>query len=871
MLMDETFGGYFRHSLIASAAIVSVAAATPAAAQTRSFNVPAQDAASGVATFAKQADIQLLISARDASGKRTNAVRGNLTVEQGLQQLLANTGLRAQATGAQTYSVVSSTVGNGPAAETALSLGGDGSSENRQIVVTGTHLRAAAPTSPVITITRRDIDQTGATSVEDFMRKLPQNLSAGVAKENFAVVGTGQDITDHGAGMNLRGLGQRATLVLVNGRRVAPSGTGSFVDVSLLPLSAIDRVEVVTDGASAIYGSDAVAGVVNFILRDDFRGIETLAQVGTTTRGGGGQFLGAITGGAGWNGGHALLSYDFHAENEIKARDRDFTINLPSFWPLFPRERRHSLYGTAKQEIATGWQLELSGQYGARNTDRSLTSTGLLVNNHAQARAFGGTLALQAELGSSWRGEISGSYFRSKQRETSLFADTGGLFNRFNTTNSNLEFNGKADGNLFDVPAGSVKLALGASSRHESFSDVFESTVNIPKPLSLSRNVHAAYAETQVPIFGNDNKIVGFNRLLIDAAIRAEKYQRIGSSVNPKVGMLWSPSTGLNLRGSWGKSFRAPLIYESLGEYNVFLFPASLLYIDPSQAPDGVGAALIGNNPNVGPERSKSFTTGVEWVPPSVERLRLGATYYRITFSNRIARPVDQIVVIGDPSVEAIVTRDPDSSTVGGLFSGAGQVLDFSGPGFTNGGATPDDVVVVLDARTSNTAKTVTSGLDLNLDYGFSASRNEFRLIGNINRIFRFDDQLTSTSPPIHTLDTPFHPVGWRARGGLSWSRGPFSAVAFVNYTGSYEDRRAGRHEKVDSWTTVDTGLSYAPGPREAPFLRGLRVALNVENLFDVDPPHLLADPASTRDIGYDPVNASGRGRAISLQVRKSW
>ena len=106
------------------------------------------------------------------------------------------------------------------------------------------------------------------------MRHLPQNLSAGVGQQNFGVPGSGQDITQYGAGINLRGLGQRATLVLINGRRVAPSDTGSFVDVSMIPITAIERVEVVTDGASAIYGSDAVGGVVNFILRDDFRGIE---------------------------------------------------------------------------------------------------------------------------------------------------------------------------------------------------------------------------------------------------------------------------------------------------------------------------------------------------------------------------------------------------------------------------------------------------------------------------------------------------------------------------------------------------------------------------------------------------------------------
>ncbi len=179
---------------------------------------------------------------------------------------------------------------NGRAGESAATR------SDEDIVVTGTHVRSAPPTSPVLTISRRDIDEAAPSSVEELVRHLPQNLSAGVAQENFGVTGAGADITEHGAGINLRGLGQRATLVLVNGRRVAPSGTGSFVDVSLIPVSAIERIEILTDGASAIYGSDAVAGVVNIILRKDFRGLETMAQVGTSTDGGGRELLGGNDG-----------------------------------------------------------------------------------------------------------------------------------------------------------------------------------------------------------------------------------------------------------------------------------------------------------------------------------------------------------------------------------------------------------------------------------------------------------------------------------------------------------------------------------------------------------------------------------------------
>jgi outer membrane cobalamin receptor len=90
----------------------------------------------------------------------------------------------------------------------------------------------------------------------------------------------------YGAGVNLRGLGSDATLVLVNGHRLSPTGAGNFVDISQIPVGAIDRIDVVTDGSSAIYGSDAVGGVVNIRLRNDFDGAETRLQYGSMADGG---------------------------------------------------------------------------------------------------------------------------------------------------------------------------------------------------------------------------------------------------------------------------------------------------------------------------------------------------------------------------------------------------------------------------------------------------------------------------------------------------------------------------------------------------------------------------------------------------------
>jgi outer membrane receptor protein involved in Fe transport len=859
--------------LLARASIAAIgigtmagAAAAEDAAQ-RHLELPALELPEALRALALRTGRDIIAPDNLVRGLRTPPLKGDYSAEQALGLLLKGTGLGYQQIG--TSLVIAKAGGSVPPDP----IGPAGPIGSDAIVVTGTHVRGAAPTSPLIEITRRDIEEAAPASVEELMRRLPQNLAGGVAQENFGVTGAGADITEHGAGINLRGLGQRASLVLVDGRRLAPSSTGSFIDVSLIPVTAIERVEILTDGASAIYGSDAVAGVVNFILRTDLRGIEAVTQAGTSTKSGGRQFLAGVSAGAGWRGGRAILSGEYRAEGEIEAGQRSFTINLPAQWSLFPKERRLSLHGAARQQLTGRVSLDLSGLYAARNTDRSYFVAGPLipVDAHAEARSLGGTAALGADLGHSWRGEAAASYFRSRTREQQVQPAGTGLQNRFDTFNSVLELGFKADGDVIELPAGPVKLALGAQTRREHYSSLFETQVNPPNPQSGERNVRSLFGELNLPLFGSANRIPGLEQLVVTAAGRFEHYQGLGSSFDPKLGILWSPFPGLKFRSSYGTSFRAPLLSETLGLYNVFLFPASLLYIDPSQAPAGVGAAVIGSNPNVRPETSTSFSAGGEWSPPQLHGLNLRATYYAIRFSNRITLPTQQIVVVGNPALDPIVTRNPGLDIVSDIFAGAGQVLDFSGPGFTPGGAGPEDVVVMVDARVANTAETRTSGLDLGLDYRFELGANRFRLELNANKVFSFDERLTAASPVIHSLNTPFHPVDLRARAGASWSRGAVSAVLFLNHSDSYRDNRRAIERRVRSFTTLDAGLAYSPSAGSALWLRNLRLALNVQNLLATDPPHLQPDPGSTRGVGYDPVNATGRGRTVSIQLRKGW
>ena len=842
---------------ILSALLLGIAYEPAAAnAQPAEFQLvmPAMPLGDALRQLARLSGRNLVVDDELVAGRLSPAVSGRLSADRALQQLLAGSGLSGRLVG---ETIIISRVRTGDP-------------QPAEIIVTGSHVRGAPSTSQVITLGRRQIEQSGSTSVEEFMRRLPQNLSAGVAQENFGVPGTGQDITQNGAGINLRGLGQRATLVLVNGRRIAPSDSGAFVDVSLIPVTALERVEVLTDGASAIYGSDAVGGVVNFILRNDFSGVEPMVQVGTTSRGGGKQVLAGLTAGHSWSGGRALLSYEYRDQDPVRAADRDFTINLPADWYLMPREKRHSLYGTLRQDLTPNLTLDLSGLFANRKTNRTFfDATQIAINADADARSVGSTAALQLKPGGSWLIEASGSYFRSRTREQET--QRGALFNRSNTLNSFTEGAFKADGNIIDLPGGALKLAFGAGVRREHFESLFGTKVNAPTTVDASRTVSSAYGELSLPLFGASNRRAGFEQLILTAAGRFEHYEGVGSTFNPKFGLRWSPVAGVALRSSYGTSFRAPLLSESFGYYNVFLLPVRVLYQNPALATPGVGAALVGSNPNVRPERSKSLSLGLDVAPVSVPHLRFSANYYRIDFTNRIAVPSPSINLIGNPVFAPVVTLNPTASSVLDLLNAANQVLDVSGPGFTDGHAKASDVVALVDVRFSNTARTRTSGLDLLLNYDLKFGSNDLHLELNANRIFRFDNKLTSASPWNHVLDTAFNPVSWRGRGGLSWTRGALTAVTFLNYTAGYEDKRTLTVRPVHSFTTLDAGLVLDGTATHMPSLKGLRVALNAQNLFDTKPPHLAPEGSSTKGIGYDPVNANGQGRIVSLQLRGSW
>ncbi|HEU5134053.1 MAG TPA: TonB-dependent receptor [Steroidobacteraceae bacterium] len=195
-----------------------------------------------------------------------------------------------------------------------------------EVIVTGS--RIARPgdfqsSSPVDTIDRASIEKAGYANLQQLMEKMPSNGNGA-----FSTRGNNQDSTANGASsISLRGLGADATLVLVNGRRVAISSfaesiTTNFVDINSIPVSAIERVEVLKDGASALYGSDAVAGVINIILRKDFEGLELGASYGNTTESGYNEQNYSAIWGFGGEDSNVTFIFDFFKNDTLFNTDR---------------------------------------------------------------------------------------------------------------------------------------------------------------------------------------------------------------------------------------------------------------------------------------------------------------------------------------------------------------------------------------------------------------------------------------------------------------------------------------------------------------------------------------------------------------------
>jgi outer membrane receptor protein involved in Fe transport len=779
-----------------------------------------------------------------------------------------------------------------------------------------------------------------------------------------------------------------STLVLINGDRPPLGGAiGTFADISVIPASIIERIEIVPDGSSAIYGSDAVAGVVNVITRTNFEGAETRFRIGTAD-GDSEEYQFSQLLGTRWASGNAVIAYEFYQRGALHADDRAFAtddlrpfggpdrrgnyanpgtivaggrnfaipagqngvgltaarltagvINRGDTWDgtdILPEQRRHSVFAAISQDLTSTLRFYASGLVTRRNFDQALRSTDSRrtvpvtnpfyvdpigtrqpvgvnysfvrdLGNERQrgvVSAYGATAGFEMSLG-PWRIDAHGTWGRQAERYETVnrvnsarlalaLADTNpatayNLFGDGPSTNpttidsirgySNRNYDGivwsgvlRADGPLFRVPAGEVRLAFGGEYREDRYRDgglvgyssSLTPTITPPAPLPGVRVVKGVYAELLLPLFGGDARIPGFHRLELSAAVRAEEYSDFGKTTNPKLSLAWEPIRGLTLRGSFGKSFRAPTFAElrqDPGSIGFFAWAAA----DP-QSPTGTSNILVirGNDPNLRPERATSWTLGADVKPAFAPGFRAGFTWFKVDYRDRIATPAANLsnFLINRNIYAPILTPNPSAARIAEIFASP-EYIDLQGIPAT---AT---FVAEADARLQNLSVVNQSGLDIDLGYTFDVAGGRADLGAVGTYIFQIRQALTATASPIDVVDTVGNPTDMRGRGRIIWSKGGFSTALFVNYVDGYTNKTTPTPERVKSWTTFDLNLSY-DFRQDSGLLSGLRVALNATNILDADPPRVNYFVGSFT-FGFDGENANPLGRFVALQVTKTW
>jgi iron complex outermembrane receptor protein len=964
--------------------IAAISLAPPAICQAQAeqqfdFDLDAQDLDAALQKVGRQTGREIMYPVDVVTGKRSERLRGAFTADDAVRKLLAGSNLLAEFK----PDVVLIRGREEPSGKVAASA-----AVGSEIVVIGSNIRGIVPAgSPTIGIDRTAIDRSGYATTQEILQSLPQAFAGGPNASTFGISqNNGSELGQfQGASINLRGLGASSTLTLVNSHRVPLGGYGQFADISLIPATAIERIEILTDGASAIYGSDAVAGVVNVKLRSDFEGGETRVRYGNAN----GDFSDIQVSqilGQRWATGHAVISYEYFRQGNLPASDRVYaTEDLRAFGggdyrggyanpgtiiaggrpfgipsgqdgrnltpgdlitgqvnkgdrragsDLLPQQRRHSAFATVEQDVSDNLRLRAEALYSRRayvsHAQRDINSavtvpvtnpfyvdpigTGQPVRvqydftddlgpyrRKGHSQSVYGSANADLTIG-RWVASLSGTYgeqsdsdrtinIRNTFRLAQALADTNpdtafnvfgdGAYNNPATVDrvrGSLTFAGryryssagiKADGPLFSLPGGSVKLSIGAEYRRESIASALSQDYATATPVvgpyfqvPGARKVGAAFGELYVPIVSETNKMDGINRLELSLALRTEHYNDFGSTTNPKAGIAWEPVGGLRFRGSYGRSFRAPAFTNLDQKTTRFYQPIALA--DPN-SPKGFSNVLVilGNDPNIGPERATTWSVGADIKPAALPGTKLTVNYFNIAYRDRIVDPLGNLInFLPQRAIyQSLLDDSPSIARVQEIYAQP----EFSNPD----GLTPSDIEIIANAQVQNLSSVKVSGIDFDLSQTFSVAGGNAEIGIAGSYLFHIRQAVTDSAPSADLVSTLGFPIDLRMRGRAAWTNDRWSFALAGNFANHYANDFVATPSKVRSQLTLDAQIGYS-FPRDRGVMSGLRVLASGTNILDRSPPY-AEFVTGISAIGYDPENASPVGRTLSLQIIKQW
>lgn len=884
-----------------------------------------------------------------------------------------------------------------PAADSTTSSSTDPTSSDnsslQQMVVTGTYLNGAeaAGSLPVKTITSEQIKQSGAADLSDLLKKIPQNGGGAFTP----TVNTGLSFSPGASAIALRGLKEDATLVLVNGMRMPyfplpQNGTDSFVDINGIPAAAIDHIDVLKEGASSLYGTDAIAGVVNIVLKDGYNGADFDTFYGNTTRNDMSTVRESMVSGYTGDKLSIMVSAEYFHQNSVSTLDRPFSantdhtnfglddfrsaasnyvflepnegyftvpngsnkhltaadlrdgltadgdfvkkLNTNAYSELIPETERYGFSGGGTYKIVDhisvnanvlynhtreisqvapspiydtdGVFIPASNPFNPLGEDmpfyyRMLQAGPRITTSETQDYRVSGGVKFD-NLPNNWQVELTamtsesrsvmrGDNFLSVSKTQRALDDTNpdtslNLFTtRMDNNPSTIEgikqstqttgvtrlseaiFN--AHGDLFDLPAGPVQLAVG--------SDYYDENYRLQPDQRLlngdivgeggasgygKRNVKGAYYEISVPIVSEDWNWIGLNELEFHTSGRLDEYTDFGDVYKPKFSLLYKPFKPLSLRASYQEGFRAPSLPE--------LFTSDVHQFD-TIVDSSIGQAYdvpitVGGNPGLKPEKSYSYDFGGTLDIPFVKGLSFSGDWWHI----------DQRDVVAQPTTQFIVDNP-------GLF-----------PGAISRGS--DGRITNVNEVYSNLGHNIVQGVDFGMNYKLPTKFGTFGL--GVDGTYNISNRENSApGTPITEFIGTYQEPRTKLSGSFTYDYKGFEFVTNVYYTGDYGDQTT-YIRNVGAWTTVDLQASYefmkdeaedgqgdgdgksiADGktakdtaiPQNASgwkkWVKGLKLTVGVNNVADENPPY--ADATE----GYDTVEGDPTGRFYYIELEKKF
>ncbi|QJU58447.1 TonB-dependent receptor [Sphingomonas sp. AP4-R1] len=861
-------GSRFRYALLAAVAIGTLVPAAPAlAADERrvEYNIEAGDLGEALKTVSRLSRKEIIFNSQAVLGRSAPRLRGTYSANEAVRALLEGSGLTAQ----YRKDVVIIRGRSGPPGEVAGRSAGDA-----DIVVTGSHIRGGEGISPMVVASKTAIEKRGISDLGSFARSLVQNYSGG---QNPGVAAGGQGGSENvtsSSTLNLRGLGADATLTLFNGHRVAYDAISQGVDISAVPLAAVERVEVVTDGSSALYGSDAVGGVANVVLRRDFDGAIVSARVGGATDGGNFEQQYNLVTGRRWSTGGFMAAVDYRHTTPIKAGDRSYTQSNHPSETLQSGMTQYSAVLAGHQNLSEGVALELDAQFSKRDSSLCVNYTvtdGCLVsgtNINVDTRSWTVAPALKVAVGSAWEVRLAGVIGESRVNQNAAIAFDGSFFlvQKGLYTNRIRSVELGADGPLFELPGGDARIALGGGVRDTRLiidvATIESGTATPSLNFVESRPVHYGFAEVSLPFISASNEIPFVNRLSLSAAMRYEDVGGVGDVATPKFGVAYSPVRDIALKFSWGKSFKAPTLYQSGQPRQGASQPGETFFLPPSPVPGAV-LYLIGGNPELKPERATNWTATASFTPSFAEGLRVDVSLFRIKYRDRAVSPIPLNSLAFLPIYSPYITLNPTREQVLAALSGLSAIYDQGG-----GDPTTAPVGAIVTNYLQNAARQKIEGVDIAADYAFSlGDRDHFHLVGAASYL-KSIQQLTADQPSVQLAGIIFRQPHWRASSSLEWQRGGFSLSGVLSYIGGSLDNRVAPFQRVGSFATFDLVGRFETGDVGGP-LANTTFLVSALNVFNKKPPFIRT--ISPIGYNYDSNNFPSTGRFLSLSISKSF